>query len=191
MKTLRMLIASLMIPALSSANALAHEHEDEEGHRLGAHVHGKAQMAIVITGEDIDISVESPLHNILGFEHAPASPEEAEQVLAANDLLLHGDELFRFNAPAKCHQTEASNSLVLPGKEADESEAAESGAENPHRDLDADYGFACDHPDRLKSVSIRMFEKFPNLQTLEVVVFRDNIQHASELTADAPTLSLE
>ncbi|WP_444884808.1 ZrgA family zinc uptake protein [Microbulbifer sp. PSTR4-B] len=38
---------------------------------MGSHVHGKAMMYLVAETDKIRIELESPLSNLVGFEHAP------------------------------------------------------------------------------------------------------------------------
>lgn len=173
--TLALLLAGL---ALAPA-ALAHTE--------GAHVHGAAQAAVVIDGAEVSVSLNSAMYNITGFERAPKSDEEAAALAGAITTLEDGAALFAFNADAGCRLASVSHSLPQdpPGEGADYDDA-----HNPYRDLEAEYLFACDAPDRLDALEVGLFDHFGNLETVDMVVIDAGGQSASELTAQQPRVRL-
>src|SRR5690606_12673416 len=42
-----------------------------QAHDNKAHVHGSAVLQVVMDGETVELALQSPLNNLLGFEHAP------------------------------------------------------------------------------------------------------------------------
>jgi len=49
-------------------------------HEPGAHVHGVAEMRVVVDCAQLEVPLESPLDNLLGFEHAPRTETERAAV---------------------------------------------------------------------------------------------------------------
>lgn len=66
---LTLLSALLLSPALTNA-----------ADNPGSHQHGAAQLQLAIDGNRIDLLLQSPAHNLLGFEHSPKTDEQRAQV---------------------------------------------------------------------------------------------------------------
>jgi len=143
-----------------------------------AHVHGVAALQIAVDGPVLTLSFESPLHNVLGFEHAPHTAREKAAVAALKARLEKADQLFVPAPAAKCSL--ASVKLDSPVFEARTGGAAGGDA---HGDLDAEFGFRCERPDLLRSLEARLFDGFPNLKRLDVqIAAGSGTQAATRLT---------
>lgn len=46
----------------------------------GSHQHGHAQLQMAVDGEHVDVFLVSPAANLVGFEHAPRTNEQRQQV---------------------------------------------------------------------------------------------------------------
>ena len=68
----------------------------------GAHVHGLATLEVAIDGAAVQISLDSPLDNLLGFERAPRNEKERQSVKAMALKLHQADTLFVFTPAAQC-----------------------------------------------------------------------------------------
>lgn len=165
-------------------------------HSLDAHVHGEANMAIVIDGKDVSISLMSPMFNITGFEHAPETDEQRGALETAMSLLDDSAQLFEINASAECTPVSAHHSLSAEEEQSDPAENSEDDAEGEeahhhnHRDLEAEYAYSCQSPSKLSSIKLVMFDQFQNLQKVKVVILAGNNQSAAELTPEQEMLSL-
>ena len=68
--------------AMSCAAQAVWAHSD--AHRQhGAHVHGQAQVTLAALDGEVSLSLSVPAGDILGFERAPQSSAESEQIAAA------------------------------------------------------------------------------------------------------------
>nr|WP_321442060.1 DUF2796 domain-containing protein [uncultured Hyphomonas sp.] len=173
--------ASILLPASASAQS------------LDAHVHGEANMAIVIDGQHLSASLMSAMYNITGFEHAPETEEQREVLQTAKSLLEDGTQLFRFNSEAECFLTSSHHNLSSTEDRHDTNEdkpEADGEHHHNHRDLEADYEFTCKKPSKLSSVRVGLFDHFKNLQKVNVVTLTGGQQSAAELTPKRETLSL-
>ena len=74
MKNINTLALSSLI-IFSSTSAVAQTKHDH-----GAHEHGIAGLNLVWEGTHIDIEMESPAFNIVGFEHQPKTTEQEQQI---------------------------------------------------------------------------------------------------------------
>jgi hypothetical protein len=201
------------LPALFPASALAAAlslvppvvpADDAHAHREhGPHEHGVGSLNLVVDGSVVEIELESPAANILGFEHAPKDEAERAALDRAVLALKDGERLFGFPAEAGCRLTRSSVSSTLLGDEPAAAEHAEHGdspaAESDHdagherethADLDADYRFECQNAARIGPVEVRLFEAFPGTLRLRVQFATAKGQGAVELTAAGARIDL-
>jgi hypothetical protein len=158
----------------------------------GAHVHGEARLDVALEGDKLVLQLETPAVNVVGFEHPPASPEESGAVERATRLLKDGATLFVPAPEAKCRLADAK--VTSEGMEAGAGVTAEADPDERDEDADheghhhaefqAEYHFACDAPDRLDSLEVRLFAPFPGTHKVHVQLVTPRMQAASDLTAD-------
>lgn len=124
--------------ALSAAPATAHRHHDQQddhgqppdhaahdgghdaGHDIGhgeygAHLHGLAELNLIIEGSDLEIELTSPAMNKVGFEYQPRNREQQEAVTAALATLRDGNAIFALPPAAACRQLKAEVGTDLEG----------------------------------------------------------------------------
>ena len=63
-----------------------------------AHVHGAAKIGVVVQGDTVSITLESPLESLIGFEHRPKTPAQQAAATALQARMRGGTDLFRFDA---------------------------------------------------------------------------------------------
>jgi len=188
MKKIFFLLSTLCSVLIASALAYAHE----------AHEHGAANMYIVVDGALVHISMESPLANLLSFEHAPATPEQGRQVQEMARRMHEAQTLFQLSSAAKCRlekvtlaSAKIDDALFDPNVPL-ESAQADSGeklrdkekkaGEEAHGDLDAEFSFICAKPENLNSLDILLFSVWPKLHRVEVQAVTPKGQRAAGLT---------
>ena len=165
---------SLILLSALPATALA---GDLDGH--AAHQHGVAQLTLVLEKNTVQIALESPADNIVGFEHAPAKPGEKAAVAAAMSTLRR-PTLFGLNTEAGCGKarTQAGNPFDTSGNAA-------------HRDFDVNHTFECSQPTRLNRLDANaLFKAFPRLQSLKVDYALPGGQGSVTLTPASPNAML-
>lgn len=149
-------------------------------HAAPAHVHGEARLEISIDGEQLVIALESPLDDLLGFEHAPRNAAERQAVLAMAAKLKQASQIFMLSAAAQCVSTDVElESPVLGGN-------SEPGG---HNDLDAHYTWRCAKPAALRDIATGLFVVFPRLQRIVVEFAGPQGQRAGRLDARNPRFS--
>lgn len=127
------------------------ETETASVRQADSHVHGAASLAMALDGGTLSVELETPLYNILGFEHAPDTPEQTRAVTEAQTVLADPSRLFAFNAEAGCTVTQVPT-VVLFGEDDDHSHDHddEHGHEDDHdhadeHSHDADHAHDDDH----------------------------------------------
>lgn len=186
---MRRSLLALSLALLPLTTPQAHEHEDEHG-SLGKHEHGAASLDVALDGNTLEIRLESPSMNLVGFEHAPANANDQARIAATRTLLAQPLQLFGLSAAADC--TLSSSTLDSPlfaaPKHADESHEPED--EHGHSDVDASYRLHCEQPQALRTLDLTpLFERFPAIRTVAVQLIGHNGQQGAELSAEQARLS--
>ncbi len=183
----QLLTAAQYKQVLEKAEWKAHDDkaktDDYEEH--GAHEHGAATLSFVAGVDGLEIMLESPAANTVGFEHAASTDEDKKKLADAKAKLEAGADLFSINPEAECTLKSAEVISALLGN----AEAAEKDAEI-HNDMDVTWTFACAKPAELKEVTTKLFAAFPEgFQKITAEWVTDKGASAQELDKDA-TLKL-
>jgi hypothetical protein len=158
----------------------------EEPHREhGAHVHGIGQLNVVQDGGTLLIELISPAANIVGFEHAPKTAEQQAALSKGIQTLEAGNELFHFPEGADCQLTSVEADTDMA---ADQHEEHDHEHQEGHTDFQAHYRFTCGSPAALSHLDVKLFERFPHTEKLNVQLITTRRQGAAVLTADSPRL---
>ena len=177
---------------LHAAQAANHEHSHAHAHEehasLDAHEHGVASLNVALDGQTLEIQLQSPAMNLVGFEHEAKSDADKAKVAAARQHLEQPQALFALPIEAKCAlQDSELDSPLLGGHAHDEHEHAD---EHGHSDIDASYRFACANAEALKTLELgSFFGTFPGTEKLEVQLIGPSGQQGAELTPSNSRLS--
>lgn len=177
---------------------------DDDGHRqLGAHVHGSGQLDVVLDDDRLLIELTAPGVNIVGFEHRPETAEQEQALSDALALLESPNELFALSAEAGCavDETTVETDLMAPDEHHDDHEHAEDHDQDhdqhdehafneAHAEFHARYAFRCDRPEQLGRIGVRLFERFPGTERLQIQLLGPGGQTAATLTPDDSDLVL-
>lgn len=167
-------------PVFSSGTPLTH----------GAHVHGEAGMNIVLDGNSLFIELDSPVINLVGFEHAPNNEEQVLALLKAEQILASADRLFHF-ATAKCSLEDVEIEMPYSRNHAHKNHQHLSPERHhEHADFHASYAFQCEQAKDLTTISVKLFSLFPDLQAIKAQWIFQGKQGSASLTASHPTLSV-
>lgn len=177
---------------LHAAQATNHEHSHAHAHEehasLDAHEHGVASLNVALDGQTLEIQLQSPAMNLVGFEHEAKSDADKAKVAAARQHLEQPQALFALPIEAKCAlQDSELDSPLFGGHAHDEHEHAD---EHGHSDIDASYRFACANAEALQTLELgSFFGTFPGTEKLEVQLIGPSGQQGAELTPGNSRLS--
>ncbi|SDS81946.1 Protein of unknown function [Halopseudomonas sabulinigri] len=194
----QLLTLSIALPL--SLHALAYEHDEHAS--LGAHEHGVASLNLAIEGAQVQLELDSPAMNLLGFEHAAHSPDDIAKVKAVQAQLQQADQLFRFPAAADCTLASADLDSPLFATQHDaehehedhDHDGAHDHDEEPahhHADIEASYTFNCAEPDQLTHLELPLFAVYPGLERINLQGITPKGQMGAELTAERATVQFD
>jgi hypothetical protein len=176
----------LALALLPMAIAQADEHEHGS---LDKHEHGIASLNLALEGNQLEIELESPTMNIVGFEHLASSAADQAKASTAQAALMQPLSLFGLPAAADCKLIEAEVESALFNKD-EEDEMHTDGHGEKHSDVDAEYTLTCSQPEALTWVDLSgFFKQFPATEKIATQLIGPNGQQGAELSAGNPRIS--
>lgn len=197
---MRRLLLALPFALLPLAVAQAQEDHDHEHGSLGAHEHGVARLNAVLDGQALELELDSPAMNLVGFEHMASSAADKAKVAAARKQLENPVALFNLPTAAGCKvSSQELNSPLFGDKpEADHDDdddatdgkgAAAHEHHHDHSEIHAHYQFTCATPSTLSNLDLtQVFKTFPATQKIQVQLIGPSGQQGVDATATAATL---
>jgi len=188
-----------------------------ENRQHDAHEHGAAMLGMAQQGKLIQMELDSPAFNMVGFEHTPSNANEAEKVALMLAQLKMGSILFTFPAAAKCQLVNVDISSGLfeashsdendhdsdsdhsddeddhgsVSDHSDDEDDHENDHENDsgHSDIEASWTYSCENPLLVRKVEFPLFSYFENLTDLDVDFIMDAGQGSIELSPGNSVIS--
>jgi len=146
-----------------------------------SHVHGDAVLAIALDGSTLIIELETPLYNLVGFEHEPNTDAEHALLAKTNALLNKPEALFSLSSEANCKPGRSSHELDHHDDHARENNSDHNSEQADHQDIVLEYTYTCSNPDKLSFVKTNLFDLFPNLTDLDAIYVGPNTQKQATL----------
>ncbi|MBA1203105.1 DUF2796 domain-containing protein [Pseudomonas capeferrum] len=186
---MRRLLLVLPFALLPLVAAHAHDEHDHAHGSLDPHEHGVASINAVLEGNALELELDSPAMNLVGFEHAASSDADKAKVESVRQQLEQPLTLFGLDKDAGCR--ESANELKSPlfGK-APTAKAESHGHdgshehEHQHSDITAHYKLTCSSPEKLAQIDLApLFKAFPTTHKINVQLIGPNGQKGMEANA--------
>ncbi|EJM21913.1 Protein of unknown function (DUF2796) [Pseudomonas sp. GM18] len=197
MRRLLLALPFALLPLAVAHAAVEHDHDHEHG-SLGAHEHGVGRLNAALDGQTLELELESPAMNLVGFEHAATTDADKAKVAAVRAQLEKPLTLFNLPKAAGCVvATQELESPLFGDKpdaddhDEDDHEDAKDGHEHhhDHSEIHAHYQFSCSAPGALKTLDLAtIFNTFPATQKIQVQLISPSGQQGVEVTAKAAAL---
>jgi hypothetical protein len=172
---MKFLIPLALIGATALAIAADDVHRSEKGHQ-----HGLAELQVVIDGNELNIALDGPAANVLGFEHAPTTAAQKKTVRRVEQQLRQTETLFTLPKAARCESRAADVELRLPA----------AGSGESHSDVEVEWHWRCGNIEELKHIDVGLFRAFPNFKELNAALVLPQGQKAASLSPRKLRLSL-
>ncbi|MFT7430471.1 MAG: hypothetical protein ACI971_000923 [Colwellia sp.] len=157
-----------------------------------SHVHGLAEMTIVIENDRLEIEIKSPAMNLVGFEHKASTQKHIAAVNKAELLLSNAKEIFSFTG-GHCKLINKSLDLSHIKKNHHHLEKEDVKSINKHdnhSEAMAHYYYHCEKTSGLSAITVTLFDLFPSLQKVYVMWATENQQGAITLSATNKVINL-
>lgn len=151
----------LITPSASLA-----EGEHEHAHQHGAHVHGVGILNWVMEGKILQMSLQSPAINMVGFEHVPYNEDEKQQFALLIENLNNTAKVVQFSG-GECKLL--SSNIINPFEKILQNDKFErdTSDEGVHAEITAEYQFLCQQPSQLKTINIELFDTFSGFERID------------------------
>ena len=153
-----------------------------------AHEHGAARLDVVVDQGRLAISLESPLDNLVGFEHAPRDDRQRAALAQMTENLHAGERLFKLPPAAGCKLERVA--VAQPYQDAVKNKSSAEKATSEHADVQATWEFVCAKPAALDRIDVQLFEVFRGVKRIRTQTVTAKGQGAATLTAARRTLAL-
>lgn len=158
-----------------------------------AHEHGVATLEVALDDHSLTLVLESPLDNLVGFEHAPRQAKEEAALKRMEQLLSDSKQLFSPDKAAACSivNTEIKQPYATAARSPQANTPPETGQEpEQHAEVMATYEWHCDHPEALSRLQVRLFEPFPGMRQIRAQTATPKGQGRATLTKKQSDLPL-
>jgi hypothetical protein len=153
-----------------------------------AHEHGLARLDVAVEKGRLSISLDSPLDNLVGFEHAPRDDRQRAALAKMTEDLKAADRLFKLPQAAGCKPGRVA--VVHPYQGAAPHGAASGKPQPEHAELQATWEFACANPAALDRMDVQLFDVFRGLKRIKAQTASPKGQGAATLTPARRTVAL-
>ncbi|MBL4827321.1 MAG: DUF2796 domain-containing protein [Spongiibacteraceae bacterium] len=177
---IHLLLAAALTLALNPSAIGDATQGEKQAHSLPAHVHGNAQLQLVLEADQLLLALHSPAMNLLGFEHDVHGPEQLAMVESTRAKLAKANTLFLFTG-GECVLNQQSldlSAILTAEKSAHPSHQQEN---NSHSDIEATYQYTCLKPNDLQTITLMLHTVFPSIEFLQVQWIIRNRQGAATL----------
>lgn len=182
--------------------------DEPERRQLGAHVHGHGSFSLAIDGNKVEMELEAPGADIVGFEHAASTPEQKAAVEAAKKALADAPSLFVVPAAAQCKLLKSDVALKAEehdddhdhdkaghdkaghNKDGHDDHASNEASHKHHTEFHAEYTFECAAPAALTGIAFHYFKRFAGASSLGVDVVTAKGQSHFDVARDKPDIDL-
>lgn len=167
-------VFSIVTPLIALADS-----DHEQIHQHGAHVHGAAILNWVMEGKTLQVSLQSPAMNMVGFEHRPDSDDEHQHVALMLENLNNTEKVVQLMG-GQCELL--STKIINPFEGVSD--------EVMHAEITATYQFLCQAPSQLKTMTIELFDTFSRFERIDSQWIVDGKQGGATLNHQSHILKV-
>jgi hypothetical protein len=174
-----------------SATPIAAETERQ----LGPHEHGHGTLNLAVEGQNLQMELEVPGADIVGFEHEAKTAEDQAKMEAAKKTLAQPLALFALPDAAGCKVTSAKIAVAAESdhdahEHEPEHEANNVEHEAKHSEFHAEYALSCTNVAAITTIGFPYFATFPNSEELAVTLITEKGQKVFEVTRGHAVIDL-
>ena len=158
------------------------------------HVHGAAEMNIVVEGKKITVEFRSPAEGIMGFEHeAKSDADKRKRDAAMSKVKDKFAEMVLFDKKLNCtHQPGEVNLVQTEGGDSKDHKHSKGDHKKSgeHREVRATHYFACVQDPAGSRARFAVTKMFPGIHELKVQVLSGAKQSGATIKKDKGDVGL-
>jgi hypothetical protein len=172
--------AALALITLMSAVTATQAHAQAQRHQ-----HGASTVEISLDGNMLLVAWESPLSDLIGFEHAPRSAGEKSHAAQLLATLQSPSALLTPNPEAQCRVTKVTTQApnLMQTEHAHDAHGA-------HSDLDYAVSYHCTQPKALAQLRVHAFQTWPAIKAMEASLVGPGGQAVQTLRSQSATIDM-
>ena len=132
-----------------------------------AHIHGQGALNGVVDQGTVELDLDLPMDDVVGFERKPKNDAEKKGLEGAMTILKSVEKGFAFPAAAQCVAT---------------SQSADYEIGKGHASIEAKYTMTCKNPSALDAIEVLLFSRFPRMKELKAQFVTPTGQKSFELS---------
>ncbi|MDG2115553.1 MAG: DUF2796 domain-containing protein [Porticoccaceae bacterium] len=183
------LLVIMFLIALKAGAESAHHHHDHDLPQQDAHLHGYVELTLALERGSLEIHLESPAVNIIGFEHKATSQKQLQTIEQARQTLEASVELFSFDG-GDCSLKQATADFPALAEHSAHDEEEHKTTEESHSEITAHFEYDCEQDAGLDSINVNLIDHFPTIEKIKAMWVTDVKQGAVELTAKSNIIRL-
>lgn len=145
------------------------------------HAHGVSHLDVTVDGPRLELTWRAALDDVVGFEHAPRTSAQKQQVAQVIERLRQPQSLFVPSPAARCDLR--STQVSAP---AWEGTAAAAG----HGDLTLHVQWVCAQPQHLTQLDVAVSDSFKRVRQIHAQVVSAQGQHKITLRGKVRSIAL-
>ena len=143
--------------------------------QLKSHIHGTSNISIAFENNVLQIQLNAPLMDIVGFEGKPKSVKQKNDLELASAKLTNWKSIFQFYE-GLCDEQKVLIKKNHEKTHHDHEHEKHSTEDYSHSEIEVFYEFYCTESKKLSSVKIQLFKKFTRMQKINAQWISDTGQ---------------
>ena len=124
-----------------------------------AHVHGKVEAKLAVDKSRVNLTLEAPLDDLVGFEHKPRNKEEEGKLKLALDPTTYASAFTLTQTPSSCSPPKIKVQL-------DGDHAKEAHGKSHHHNVHITFEWSCQTTETIKSIESTIFSLLPGTKNI-------------------------
>jgi hypothetical protein len=187
-------LATFGVTCLLSSNVIGegshHDHDHEPLHQ-DTHLHGHAELRLALENSSLEVYLESPSANIVGFEHRATSDQQIQAAEAAKSILESPTEIFSFSdGNCSLSHSNVDFSAILQTAENHQGGDHNDAHQVDHSEITVGYKYHCQQGGELDVIRVELVDHFPGIEKIKVIWLTETKQGTVELTPESNLIQI-
>lgn len=183
-------LAILGITCLLSSNVIGEgSHHDHEPLHQDTHLHGHVELRLALENTNLELYLESPSVNIVGFEYIATSDQHIQAARDAKSIFESPAEIFSLS-DGNCSLSHSNVNFSAILQTTEKHQGSDHGDNHEahqvdHSEITVGYKYHCRHGEELDVIKVKLIDHFPGIEKIKVIWLTETKQGTVELTPES------